>query len=103
MNKLFTLIALCVFSVVANAGDTTGYVKISDIKAFPTYLSVYLDDGQAHHCGATPSGRFQSDTTITHFTSLLLSAFAVGKGVNLKYICSGNTANITGVRLTSDS
>ena len=103
MKKILIPILLLLSPVTSFSADTAGYVQIGDLKAFSTYLSIYLIDGQTHTCGGSPNSRFQSDAGNNHYTSFLLSAFATGKGVNLKYSCSGSTALINGIRLNVDS
>jgi len=90
-------------SMSALAENTIGYVKISDLKAFTNYLSIYLKDGQTHSCAESSNTRFQSDVTQAHITSFLLTAFTAGKGVSFQYRCDGITAIITGVRLRESS
>jgi len=77
--------------------------KISDLKAFSSYISVYLKDSQTHTCAESSNTRFQSDVTQPHITSFLLTAFTAGKGVCFQYDCDGITAIITGVRLQESS
>ena len=105
MNKFRTIIFLLI-TVSSNnilADNTTGYTKIKDLKAFSTYLSIYLNDSQTHNCDNTPSLIFRSDISNTHYTSFLLTAFTAGKGVNLKYTCIDNQAYIDGIRLNINS
>ena len=100
MKKIIGLLFLAIITLGARAEDTIDYVQISDLKAFATYLSIYLEDGQTHACGSSPSSRFQSNTEGNqHYTAFLLSAFSTRTGVSLKYSCSGNTALVTGVRI----
>ena len=94
---------MLLFSVNVNAENTNGYVKMSDLKAFPTTLSIYLEDDQTHSCSASPSPIFESETANSQFTSFLLSAFVAGKGVNLSFNCDGTRAVISGVRLRQGS
>lgn len=103
MKKIsLTLISL-VLSFNLSADNTVGYVKISDLKAFSNYISIYLKDGQTQNCATSSNTRFQSDTAQPHITSFLLTAFTSGKGVRFQYTCSGTTAIVTGVRLQEGS
>ncbi len=103
MKNLLIIVALLTISLNLRAADTVGYTKISDIKAFSNYLSIYLEGGQQHTCDSSNNTRFQSDTANAHYTSFLLTAFTSGKGVNFKYSCDGTTAVITGIRLQAGS
>lgn len=100
--KFFGAIALLLMmSMKVSAEDTAGYSQISDLKAFSTYISIYLESGETHTCksdGST-SPIFQGAVDNSLYTSFLLTAFTAGIGVNLKYSCDGNAASVTGVRL----
>ena len=103
MKKSYTAIFLLLASTSSFALDTSGYPKISSLKAFGTYLSIYLDNSQAHTCSGKSNTRFQSDVANAHHTAFLLAAFTAGIGVNFKYTCTGNKAIITGIRLYKDT
>jgi len=103
MKKLSTGLVALFLSLNVSAENTIGYVKISDLKAFSSYISIYLKDGQTHNCTESSNTRFQSDVTQPHITSFLLTAFTTGKGVRFQYSCEGITAIVTGVRLQDNS
>lgn len=93
---------LLILPFQTQADDTVGYVKMSDLKAFTSHLSIYLEDGQTHTCAAAPTGRFHSEIENAHLTSVLLTALTAEKGVRLQYNCINNEAVISGVRLKSN-
>lgn len=100
--KFFGILTLfLIMTMQASAEDTTGYSQISDLKAFATYISIYLESGETHTCKSDGSASqiFSGDVNNSLYSSFLLTAFTAGIEVNLKYTCSGNTASVTGVRL----
>lgn len=102
--KAVLLTFIISFSVAAEAiSGETEFSQVKEIKAFSTYLSVYLK-GVGSDCDVS---RFEVDIEQAHFVSFLLTAYASGKDVSVKYTCvdtgaQQKTASVTAVILSNE-
>ena len=98
MKKIILLATLFCSQLFAEPVNTN-YVKITEIKAWPDQIDIYLEAD--HQCSTRKHlKRFLLDRKEDQYFSLLLMAFASGKSANLNYTCnSGGYPAIRGVRV----
>lgn len=80
--------AMAVFVSGAWAVNTTGYVQLSEVKAFDDRVLAYPADGQEHQCTSSlEKNAFRLDPAKKHTVAALYLAYAQRGTVNLSYDC----------------
>ncbi len=111
IKNLFTCIAclitlFCQSAIADEKRNNTGYRTITEIKTWPTYIDIYLDEES--QCTSWKHRKvyllLKSDDLANYdeYYTILTAAMMSGSKVKLQYICDSNKGGktvITGVRV----
>ncbi len=98
-NINLVLICLILLSTSAFAGpNNTGYLKIIEIKVWPTYIDIYSEN--LNVCSYADKRRMVLKKDEKEMFSLAMTAMASGMKANINYSCRADgLPNIEGIRV----
>ena len=97
--KIILFSVLLLASASVNAINTP-YLKVGELKSWPTIIDVYFENLQHHECEGGHKTRYLLDREESNHLTLLLSSLMSSKTVSLSYECNAQGfPEIRGVRL----
>lgn len=95
------LLAILPFFVLPSAfggPNNTGYVEISEIKVWPTYIDVYSENN--HVCSSSHSNRYVLSKDEKEMFSIALATMTARMKANINYSCdSSGLPQVEGIRV----